>query len=214
MNLPNKLTLFRILMVPVMALVWLFPYSQFNITLGYFTIGQVTLPYLNIAVLAIFAIASITDYLDGNIARKNNMVTTFGKFADPIADKLLVDMTLIILGYKHMIPIVCVIVMILRDLIVDGCRMIAAQRGVVVSAGMLGKLKTAFQMVTIIIVLLNNLPFELFFIPADEILMWFTTFISVAGGYSYFMQVKEYIFESMQEFPDIWLMIKQEDIYG
>ncbi len=197
MNLPNKLTLFRILMVPVMALVWLFPYSQFDITLGYFTIGQVTLPYLNIAVLAIFAIASITDYLDGNIARKNNMVTTFGKFADPIADKLLVDMTLIILGYKHMIPIVCVIVMILRDLIVDGCRMIAAQRGVVVSAGMLGKLKTAFQMVTIIIVLLNNLPFELFFIPADEILMWFTTFISVAGGYSYFMQVKEYIFESM-----------------
>ena len=197
MNLPNKLTLFRILMVPVMALVWLFPYSQFNITLGYFTIGQVTLPYLNIVVLAIFAIASITDYLDGNIARKNNMVTTFGKFADPIADKLLVDMTLIILGYKHMIPIVCVIVMILRDLIVDGCRMIAAQRGVVVSAGMLGKLKTAFQMVTIIIVLLNNLPFELFFIPADEILMWFTTFISVAGGYSYFMQVKEYIFESM-----------------
>ena len=197
MNLPNKLTLFRILMVPVMALVWLFPYSQFDIALGYFTIGHITLPYLNIAVLAIFAIASITDYLDGNIARKNNMVTTFGKFADPIADKLLVDMTLIILGYKHMIPIVCVIVMILRDLIVDGCRMIAAQRGVVVSAGMLGKLKTAFQMVTIIIVLLNNLPFELFFIPADEILMWFTTFISVAGGYSYFMQVKEYIFESM-----------------
>lgn len=197
MNLPNKLTLMRILLVPVMALVWLFPYNQFGITIGYFTVKQVTLSYINVIVLVIFAVASITDYLDGNIARKNNMVTTFGKFADPIADKLLVDMTLIILCYKHMIPVVCCIVMILRDLIVDGCRMIAAQRGVVVSAGMLGKLKTAFQMITIIIVLLNNLPFELFFIPADEILMWFTTFISVAGGYSYFMQVKQYIFESM-----------------
>ena len=197
MNLPNKLTLFRILMVPVMALVWLFPYNQFNFNIGFFTVGQVTVSYLNIAVLAIFAIASFTDYLDGNIARKYNMVTTFGKFADPIADKLLVDMTLIIMCSKHMIPVVCCIVMILRDLVVDGCRMIAAQKGVVVSAGMLGKLKTVFQMVTIIIILLNNLPFELFFIPADEILIWFTTFISVAGGYSYFMQVKQYIFESM-----------------
>ncbi|MDO4198604.1 MAG: CDP-diacylglycerol--glycerol-3-phosphate 3-phosphatidyltransferase [Erysipelotrichaceae bacterium] len=197
MNLPNKLTLLRILMVPLMALVWLFPYSQFNINIGYFTIGQVTLSYLNIIVLAIFVIASVTDFFDGYLARKHNLVTTFGKFADPIADKLLVDMTLIILCYKHMIPVVCCIVMILRDLIVDGCRMIAAQKGVVISAGILGKLKTVFQMVTIVVVLLNNLPFELYYIPADELLIWFTTFISVAGGYSYFMQVKDYIFESM-----------------
>jgi CDP-diacylglycerol--glycerol-3-phosphate 3-phosphatidyltransferase len=75
--------------------------------------------------------------------------------------------------------------------------MIAAQNGVVVSAGMLGKLKTFLQMITIIIILLNNLPFELWYIPVDEILIWFTTFISVAGGYSYFMQVRDYIFESM-----------------
>ena len=197
MNLPNKLTVLRIVMVPLMALVWLFPYDQFNLSIGYFEVGHVTLSYLNIAVLAIFAIASFTDFLDGNIARKRNMVTTFGKFADPIADKLLVDMTLIILSYKHMIPVVCCIIMILRDLIVDGCRMIAAQKGVVVSAGMLGKLKTVFQMVTIILILLNNLPFELFYLPIDEVLIWFTSFISIAGGYSYFMQVRKYIFESM-----------------
>ena len=183
--------------MPVLALVWLFPYNEVGIHLGSFTIGNVTLPYLNLIVIAIFAIASFTDFLDGNIARKRNMVTTFGKFADPIADKLLVNMMLLILSYKHMIPLVCCILMILRDIVVDGCRMIAAQHGTVVSAGILGKLKTALQMITIIIILLNNLPFELWFIPMDEILIWFTTFISVAGGYSYFMQVSDNIFESM-----------------
>ena len=199
MNLPNKLTLFRIFLVPVLCLVWLFPYEEAGIEIGYFTIGNITLSYLNLIVLGIFALASITDYLDGNIARKKNMVTTFGKFADPIADKLLVNMMLLIMSYKHMIPLVCCIMMILRDIVVDGCRMIAAQKGVVVSAGILGKLKTALQMVTIIIILLNNLPFELWYLPVDEILIWFTSFISVAGGYSYFMQVRDYIFESMSD---------------
>ncbi|MBQ6127027.1 MAG: CDP-diacylglycerol--glycerol-3-phosphate 3-phosphatidyltransferase [Erysipelotrichaceae bacterium] len=197
MYLQNKLTLFRIFLVPVLCLVWLFPYEEAGIEIGYFTIGNITLSYLNLIVLGIFALASITDYLDGNIARKKNMVTTFGKFADPIADKLLVNMMLLIMSYKHMIPLVCCIMMILRDIVVDGCRMIAAQKGVVVSAGILGKLKTALQMVTIIIILLNNLPFELWYLPVDEILIWFTSFISVAGGYSYFMQVRDYIFESM-----------------
>ena len=197
MNLPNKLTLFRIFLVPVRCLVWLLPYEEAGIEIGFFTFGNITLSYLNLIVLGIFALASITDYLDGNIARKKNMVTTFGKFADPIADKLLVNMMLLILSYKHMIPLVCCIMMILRDIVVDGCRMIAAQKGVVVSAGILGKLKTALQMVTIIVILLNNLPFELWYLPVDEILIWFTSFISVAGGYSYFMQVRDYIFESM-----------------
>ncbi len=197
MNLPNRLTLFRIILVPILCLVWLFPYEEFGINLGSLTVENITLPYLNLIVLAIFAIASFTDYLDGNIARKRNLVTTFGKFADPIADKLLVNMMLLILSYKHMIPLLCCILMILRDIVVDGCRMIAAQRGIVVSAGVLGKLKTALQMITIIIILLNNLPFEIWYLPVDEILIWFTSFISVAGGYSYFMQVKQYIFESM-----------------
>lgn len=197
MNLPNKLTTFRIILVPILCLVWLFPYEQFSISIGSITIENVTISYLNLIVLAIFAIASFTDFLDGKIARKNNLVTTFGKFVDPIADKLLVNMMLIILCYKHIIPVVPVVLMLLRDIVVDGCRMLAAQHGVVVSAGLLGKMKTAFQMFTIIFVLLNNLPFEIWQFPMTDILIWFTSFISVAGGYSYFMQVKEYIFESM-----------------
>ena len=197
MNLPNKLTLFRIVLVPILAIVWLFPYEQFGINLGYFMVDRITLPYINLIVLAIFLIASFTDLLDGSIARRKNLVTTFGKFADPIADKMLVNMMLIIMTHKHMIPLVCCIVMILRDLVVDGCRMIAAQKGVVISAGLLGKLKTVLQMFTISLILLNNLPFEIWYLPITEVMVWFTTFISFAGGYSYFMQVRDHIFESI-----------------
>lgn len=197
MNLPNKLTLLRIFLVPIICLLWLFPYDNFYFSFGYLNIGYISLPVLNVIVLAIFLVASISDFLDGQIARKKGLVTTFGKFADPIADKLLVNSVFIILAYKHMIPVVPCLLMIIRDIVVDGCRMIAAQNGVVVSAGILGKLKTALQMITIVVILLNNLPFELAGIPMDEILIWFTAFVSVAGGYSYFMQLKEYIFKSM-----------------
>ncbi len=197
MNLPNKLTMFRIALVPILALVWLFPYDEFNISFISFEVGNTSVSLLNIIILLIFAIASFTDFLDGQIARKNNLVTTFGKFADPIADKLLVNVVLIIMVAKGMIPVVPVILMLARDTIVDGCRMIASQNGVVVAAGMLGKLKTVLQMITIILVLLNNLPFELLYLPVSDIVLWFATFISLASGYSYFIQLKDYIFESM-----------------
>lgn len=197
MNLPNKLTIFRIVLVPVMVVIWLFPYDVFDIHFGCLSVGQVTISYLNLIILAIFAVASITDLLDGKIARKYGLITTFGKFADPIADKLLVNTTLVIMAYKGMISVIPVVIMLGRDIIVDGCRMIASQNGTVVAAGFLGKLKTVCQMVTIIIVLLNNVPFELLYLPIDEIMLWFTAFVSAAGGYSYFNQLKDYIFESM-----------------
>ncbi|MDD6004582.1 MAG: CDP-diacylglycerol--glycerol-3-phosphate 3-phosphatidyltransferase [Erysipelotrichaceae bacterium] len=196
MNLPNKLTVFRIILVPIMIFVWLFPYEQFNFMFYEFNFGPVSLSSLNIVVLVIFALASITDMLDGMIARKYNMITTFGKFADPIADKLLVNTTLIIMVSKHLIPVLPVVIMLGRDIIVDGCRMIASKNGVVVAAGYLGKLKTVSQMITIILVLLNNLPFELYGIPMASIVLWFATLTSVMGGYSYFIQLKDYIFES------------------
>ena len=196
MNLPNKLTVFRIILVPIMIFVWLFPYEQFNFMFYEFNFGPVSLSLLNIVVLVIFALASITDMLDGMIARKYNMITTFGKFADPIADKLLVNTTLIIMASKHLIPVLPVVIMLGRDIIVDGCRMSASKNGVVVAAGYLGKLKTVSQMIAIILVLLNNLPFELYGIPMASIVLWFATLTSVMGGYSYFIQLKDYIFES------------------
>ena len=112
MNLPNKLTLFRIVLVPILALVWLFPYAEFDIYFLNLEVGNTSLSLLNIIVLVIFALASFTDFLDGHIARKHNLITTFGKFADPIADKLLVNVVLIIMAAKSMIPVVPVILML------------------------------------------------------------------------------------------------------
>ena len=197
MNLPNKLSCFRMVLVPLIVAVWIFPYAQFNIKLPEFYFGFVTLSLKNILVLVLFAIASFTDFLDGYIARKNNLITSFGKFIDPIADKLLVNTVMIMFACNGMVPVVPVVVMIWRDTIVDGLRMNTASKGVVVAAGMLGKIKTVAQMITIILVLLNNLPFELMKFPMAEFMLWFSMIVSVASGVSYFNQMKEYILESM-----------------
>lgn len=197
MNLPNKLSCVRMVMVPVIVLVWLFPYAQFNIVIPEFTFGFVTLSLKNIIVLILFAFASFTDYLDGHIARRDHLITSFGKFIDPIADKLLVNTMFIMFAVLGMVPVVPVIIMIWRDTIVDGLRMSTASKGVVVAAGMLGKLKTVSQMITIILVLLNNLPFELLRFPMSDFMIWFSTLVSVASGLSYFMQMKKYVLETM-----------------
>ena len=197
MNLPNKLSCFRMILVPVLVLVWVFPYAQFGIQMPEFTFGMVSLSLKNILALIIFAVASFTDFLDGYIARKNNLITSFGKFIDPIADKLLVNTVMILFACYGLVPVVPVIVMIWRDTIVDGLRMNTASKGVVVAAGMLGKIKTVSQMLTIILVFLNNLPFELMRFPMAEFMLWFSMLVSVASGVSYFNQMKEYILESM-----------------
>ncbi len=196
MNLPNKLTILRICAIPLILLVAIFPYAQAGIDVGNIYIGHMSISYVNVAVLLLFAAASFTDFLDGYIARKYKMITTFGKFADPIADKLLVTTMFVLFVSQGIIPVIPVIIMIARDTVVDGCRMIAATNGVVVAAGYLGKLKTVCQMVTIIFILMNNFPFELYSLPFTVAMLWFTTLISLASGLSYFNQLKEYIFES------------------
>lgn len=110
---------------------------------------------------------------------------------------MLVNTMMIMFACMGMVPVVPVIVMIWRDTIVDGLRMSTASKGVVVAAGMLGKIKTVSQMVTIILVLLNNLPFELLRFPMADFMLWFSMLVSVASGFSYFMQMKEYVLESM-----------------
>ena len=196
MNLPNRLTVMRIIMIPVIILIAIFPYSQFGIEIPLLQFGFVTLSAVNIVMLVLFCVASFTDFLDGYLARKNNLVTTFGKFADPIADKLLVTTMYILFAAQGTIPVVPVLIMVARDTIVDGIRMIASSSGVVMAAGYLGKLKTVVQMLSIITILLNNLPFELYRLPVSDFLLWFAAFTSLASGISYFNQMKEDIFES------------------
>ena len=196
MNLPNKLTVIRICLVPIILLISIFPYAQFNIDVPVLEVGHVSVSFVNLIMLALFLIASFTDFLDGFIARKYNLITTFGKFADPIADKLLVTSMFILFASKGIIPVVPVILMVARDTIVDMCRMLASTNGVVVAAGFMGKLKTVLQMITISVILMSNLPFELYRIPFADVMLWFTTCVSVASGLDYFNQLKEYIFES------------------
>ena len=196
MNLPNRLTIIRIIMIPVIVLIYLFPYAQFGINVQSFDVGFVSISLVNIIVLGLFILTSFTDFLDGYIARSQNMITTFGKFADPIADKLLVNTMFILFAAQGVIPVVPVLIMIARDTIVDGCRMIASSNVTVVAAGYLGKVKTVSQMLAIILILLNNLPFELYRFPVSDLVLWFAAIVSFVSGVSYFNQMKEYIFES------------------
>lgn len=196
MNLPNRLTMVRIILIPLIVLIFMFPFAQFNISVGHMTFGAVTLTYRNLVVLALFAFASFTDFLDGYIARKHNLVTSFGKFADPIADKLLVNTMFILFAWQGVVPVVAVLLMLWRDTAVDGIRMIANGKGRVMAAGYLGKIKTVSQMFTIIFILLNNLPFELYNLPVTSLMVWFSTFISVISGISYFLQAKDLLLET------------------
>lgn len=167
MNLPTKLTVSRIVIVVVMLL------GLFTCDILYMA-GILVMPMVGPINLAyfisffLFVIASLTDMLDGKIARKYNLVTDMGKFLDPVADKLLVNLTLIYLALPHfgtnnaVIPVSCVIIMIGRDLIIDAFRLVASTKGSVVAANIFGKLKTVFQMVAIPMVLLNSWPFAYF----------------------------------------------------
>ena len=136
MNVPNKLTVLRIVLVPVCL--FLAGYGVFYAAAG------------------VFVLAALTDTLDGYIARKKHLVTNFGKFADPIADKILVLSMMIVLSYQRMLPVWLPIILAFRELMVDGLRMVAAEQGRVVAAGWSGKVKTFSQMVLIVLVLVLN----------------------------------------------------------
>ncbi len=191
MNVPNKLSLFRVILVPIIVCVYVL-----DLQLGNLEVMDTILPVKNVIALVIFAIASFTDFLDGYIARKYQLITSFGKFIDPIADKLLVNTLFILLAVSGEVSVVPVVIMIWRDTLVDGMRMMAAQKGVVVAAGIWGKLKTVLQMFAIIFVLLSNVPFVAMNLPVDQILVYAATLVSVISGVKYFMQMKEFIMES------------------
>ena len=191
MNIPNRLTIIRILLVPVVVAVYL----CMDPTIG--VIDEASgLALRDVIAFVIFAVASITDFFDGMLARKNNWITSFGKFADPIADKMLVN-TVLILVYFHQANVIAVLLMIARDLIVDGLRMSAANSGEVVSAGIFGKLKTVLQMFALVFLLLKDWPFVYMGICMDQILLWAATVASLYSGWIYFNQLKKYVLETM-----------------
>ena len=152
MNLPNKLTVFRVILIVPFVLLLLGGYAQW----GWFTaVFGTILEYTDYIALALFIIASLTDLLDGKIARKYNLVTNFGKFMDPLADKLLVCAALICLIELQRIPAWIVIIIISREFIISGFRLVAADNRVVIAANYWGKFKTTFQMIMVCLMIAN-----------------------------------------------------------
>ena len=173
MNLPNKLTLLRVFMIPIFVVFMLVDITPFDKWIA----------------LAVFILASLTDLLDGKIARKYNLVTNFGKFMDPLADKLLVCSAMICLVEMHIIPAWIVIIIIAREFIISGFRLIASDNGVVIAASYWGKFKTVFQMVMICLMIAN--------IPAlrllTDIVMWVALILTIVSLIDYLWKNKEVV---------------------
>jgi len=178
MNLPNKLTLSRILAVPVF-LFFLVP-GWFGQFLGLDQWGRY-------AAAVVFVLASLTDLLDGMIARKQNSVSEMGKFLDPIADKLLVTTALVALVATDNLSVWAVVIIIAREFIVTGIRVVAAGQGIVIAAGKLGKLKTTFQIIAIVAILIRDFPVSILlpWFPAGKILMAIAVVLTVISGIDY-----------------------------
>ena len=199
MNIPTKITVTRIAFVVALVLT-LFICSFIPEVMSY-QIPGTNILLLNLVAMIVFVLAASTDYLDGYLARKWNQVTNLGKFLDPIADKLLVDASLIYLAIPNpylpdslTISFFFVIVMIARDLVVDVIRQIAASEGKVVAANIFGKIKTVLQMIAIPFVFLNGWPFSYFdanwpsMCHITDILIYLATFASLLSGVIYVVQ--------------------------
>lgn len=198
MNAANKLTMLRIFLTVLLITILLFPFYMVNISFPTFLVGKIVVDSRYILSAVIFAIASFTDFLDGYIARKNNMVTDFGKMTDAIADKMLVNSSLIILACQGFISPVIPVIIVIRDTFVDTIKMIAGSKGNVVAAIKTGKVKTACLMVGIIFTYLYNLPFQLWNLDVSNFLLVLATIFSIISAVEYYSLNKKYIFEKSE----------------
>lgn len=163
--------------------------------LGSFSIGGRTTTVSELIATLIFTIAAVTDGLDGYIARKKKMITNFGKFLDPLADKLLVSAVLISLVELQRLSAWVAIVIISREFAVTGLRLVAAAEGIVIAASCLGKLKTVLQIIGLIALMLNNFPFSYISFPFDQIMIYLAVVVTIFSGIDYFVKNKHVIAE-------------------
>jgi CDP-diacylglycerol--glycerol-3-phosphate 3-phosphatidyltransferase len=178
MNLPNKITIFRVALIPVFVLFMLMD----------------RIPGGKYIAAGVFVIAALSDFLDGYIARKHKLVTNFGKFMDPIADKLLVCSALICFVELHLLPSWIVIIIIARDFIINGFRLIASDNGVVVAASKWGKLKTNIQMI-MSVMLIINLDFP-FINILEQIMIYFALILTVVSLVDYIIKNRQVLLEN------------------
>lgn len=184
MNIPNKITISRIILIPVFILLLAVPWNW-----GEVTHGSWTIPTAHLIGALLFIFASATDWVDGYYARKYNLVTNLGKFLDPLADKLLVSAALIMLVQLDFAPAWVVIVIISREFAVTGLRLVAAGEGIVLAASNMGKLKTMTQLIGISALLLYNFPFAWFGgFRFDLVMLYLAAFFTLLSGIDYFVK--------------------------
>lgn len=195
MNLPNKLTVFRIILIPVFILLLALPLDWGTLNgLG------TSLPVTHLIAAIVFIVASLTDLLDGKIARAQHLVTNFGKFADPLADKMIVMTAFIFLAQLGFAPAWVVSIIVCRELAVTGLRLlIVEQNGSVMAAAMPGKIKTTTQMLAIIFLLLHDVFFGMIHIPFGAIMLYVCLFFTIYSGADYFIQNKNVFVDSSNE---------------
>ena len=186
MNLPNKLTLARIFLTVVIIIICLFPFYSLGIDVLKINVGGIIVEVTYLIAGVIYIIAAFTDYLDGKIARKNNIVTDTGKLLDAIADKVLVNSVLIIFAYRGFIPAIIPVIYIFRDEVVNALKMDSLRHGYVVAAIKSGKIKTAAMMIGLALMFFYNLPFELINIKVADFLIYFATIMSVVSAIEYY----------------------------
>ncbi|MEG0258770.1 MAG: CDP-diacylglycerol--glycerol-3-phosphate 3-phosphatidyltransferase [Lysinibacillus sp.] len=191
MNIPNKITVSRILMIPFFVIVMMFDFGW-----GTMKLFGADMPVHHFVGALIFILASTTDWVDGYYARKYNLVTTLGKFLDPLADKLLVSAAFIMLVELDMAQVWIIIVIISREFAVTGLRLILAGEGEVVAANQLGKIKTWTQIIAIAAALLHNTIFTLIGIPFDDIMLYIALLFTVWSGWDYFYINRRVLLES------------------
>jgi CDP-diacylglycerol--glycerol-3-phosphate 3-phosphatidyltransferase len=178
-------------MIPIFLIFLLAP-----LQLGTIGSGDFTLPVSQMIAGFIFMLASFTDWLDGQIARRRHLVTNFGKFSDPLADKLLVMSAFVSFVGMGRMASWMIIVILAREFAVTGLRLVAAGEGDVIAAGKMGKWKTLFQMVAIILFLFNNIPFGIDGFPLDQIILWIAVILTIVSGADYFYKNRDVILRS------------------
>lgn len=198
MNLPNKITVSRIVLSLIVLIMMIFPFHEIGFEWPvYIVAGRVEVCLKYIIAGIIFIVASMTDFLDGHIARKNNLVTDFGKVMDAIADKILVNGMLIALAVDGFIPVAIPVIIITRDTFVDSIKMVAGRSGHAVGASIAGKIKTICMMTGVSLMLLYNLPFELIGLQVADALIVLATILSVISGLQYFQNNKKALLKDM-----------------
>ena len=197
MNLPNKITITRIVLSIICIVLLIVPLQRFGIDLPPVEVtAAIRVPVKYIICGCLFLLASVADFIDGHIARKYNLVTDFGKVMDAVADKILVNGVLIALACNGFISVIIPVVIVSRDIFVDSIKMVVGNKVGAVGASKTGKIKTVFMMTGVTLMLFYNLPFEIWGLKVADLLIMIATVLSVVSGVEYYVNNKKYILEN------------------